>query len=297
MRSRQETNVRLILFFLIFLVFTCAVHAQVYRPIEENFSDSVLHNFTYGSTGLTDSFKWQSGIASAGEPKTKVLLFKIDPADAAGAGRGPEIISKEFTYFGTYSARLKIPDVTKSQPDAGAVVGYFTYNEDSTQGLSEIDFEWLIADPRIIYIGTWTGFNGKLQRIGRTIRLAEGRIDYTIEKVNHDGIPTALSGLQNQPETIKAIPGYNASERFYTYGFDWSADRLRWWIINPANNEKITLWDYHGSRLGIPQQKSKYRVNFWHTSNWAVETNPRAIEKPVSPYPLEVDWMKYKPRG
>src|ERR1700744_5993757 len=139
------------------------------HALADDFNDSSLRNFRYGSTGKKDAFKYAVGINSPAEPGTKVLLFRIDPADSAGPGRGPEIISKDLTHFGSYSARIKIPDVRNVQPNAGAVVGYFTYHMDSLQGLSEIDIEWLIADPRILYIGTWTGHTGKLPRIGRTI--------------------------------------------------------------------------------------------------------------------------------
>lgn len=132
----------------------------------EGFSRATLENLRYSSSGLKSDFKWRSGVDSKTEPGTKVLLFKIDPSDSAGAGRGPEIISNDFTSFGTYSARLKVPDVKGAQPNTGAVVGYFTYYMDSVYGLSEIDFEWLVADPSIIYIGTWTGSRGKLHRIG-----------------------------------------------------------------------------------------------------------------------------------
>ena len=113
----------------------------------EDFSDSAFKNFKYGSTGNKTNFKWKSGVNSLTESGTKVLSFKIDPEDSAGAGRGPEIISNDFTHFGTYSARLKVPHVSDIQPNAGAVVGYFTYHVDSIPGLSEIDFEWLVADP------------------------------------------------------------------------------------------------------------------------------------------------------
>ena len=275
-----------------------AIDAQNVRfapAFTENFSDTVLYNFRYGSTGVKDDFKWHSGVTSATEPGTKVLLFKIDPADSAGAGRGPEIISNDFTYYGTYSARLKVPDVRKVQPNTGAVVGYFTYYMDSVYGLSEIDFEWLVADPSIVYIGTWTGYRGALQRIGRTINLATGTIYNTIYKTGYTGTPTPLSGTQNEPETIDSIAHYDASSRFYTYGFDWHPDGLTWWMIDPATGKKILLWDYHGSQRGIPQHRSYYRVNFWHTNDWAVDTNPNSIEKPLHPYELEVDWMKYEP--
>ncbi|MEO7767593.1 MAG: glycoside hydrolase family 16 protein [Ferruginibacter sp.] len=183
----------------------------------EEFNDATSKNFRYGSTGSKADFKWKMGVPSLTEPGSKVLSFKIDPQDSVGAGRGPEIISKYYTHFGSYSARLKVPKVKDVQPNVGAVVGYFTYNVDSIPGLSEIDFEWLIADPSIIYIGTWTGHYGELKRIGRTINLAKGTILSTIYKENYNGTSTPLSGMQNLPETIPVIEGYDASSKFYTY--------------------------------------------------------------------------------
>ena len=280
---------------LLLAVFNIRAQESDAHSFIEAFNDSTLDNFHYGSTGLKDAFKYTVGASSSIEPSTKVLRFKLDPADSAGPGRGPEIISNEFTYFGSYSARIKIPNVRKVQPNTGAVVGYFTYNMDSVQGLSEIDIEWLIADPHILYIGTWTGEEGKLQRIGRTIDLSKGSIYYTISKIGYTGTPTNLTGLQDQPASIPVLPGFDASAKFYTYGFDWYPDRLRWWIIDPTTGQKLVLWDYTGSRLGIPLNKTRYRMNFWHTNTWPVETNPQALEKPLHPYELEVDWMKYEP--
>lgn len=283
--------------FVMGLVLTSA-NAQIHPvapAFTEDFNDSTLHHFFYGSTGVRDAFKYHIGGASSIEPATSVLLFRIDPADSAGAGRGPEIISTAFTHFGSYSARLRIPDVRKVQPNAGAVVGYFTYHTDSLRGLSEIDIEWLVADPTIVYIGTWTGQRGRLQRIGRTINLAKGLVYSTISKIGYAGVPTDLTGLQNEPATVPAIAGFDASAHFYEYGFDWYSDRLRWWIIDPATGQKTILWDYRGSALGIPQNETQYRVNFWHTDSWPVETNPLSIERPLHPYELEVDWMKYVP--
>jgi hypothetical protein len=64
-------------------------------------------------------------------------------------------------------------------------------------------------------------------------------------------------------------------------------------MMHPITNEKIILWDYQGSLRGIPQNASHYRINFWHTNAWSVESNPASIEKPLRPYELEVDWMSY----
>lgn len=246
-----------------------------------------------------DDFRYFPGTVSLSEKGTDILLYRIDPNDPAGAGKGPEIISKKYTSYGTYSARIRIPDVSKVQPDVGAVVGYFTYNMESGKSLSEIDWEWLIADPEIVYIGTWTGPRGNLQRIGRTINLAKGIIYNTIYRSGKDGnIDHPLTGAQNQPETVPVIEGFNAAKQFYTYGFDWYPDRLTWWILHPETEEKIILWDYQGSTpdfSGIPDNRTYYRLNFWHTNNWPVETNPDSVEKPAYPFEVEVDWMTYTP--
>lgn len=271
-----------------------SLHEKKHRSFREDFSSSKSKYFRYGSTGTPADFKFKMGVASPTEAETSILSFKLNPDENAGPGKGPEIISKKFTHFGSYSTRLKVPDVSEKQKNVGAVVGYFTYHEDDEKGLSEIDFEWLIADPKIIYVGTWTGKQGKLQRIGRIINLAEGKIIESISKVNYDGAPTRLTGIQNIPESIPAIEGYDASSQFYTYGFDWESDRIRWWMLHPETADTLVLWDYQGSQLGIPQHASKYRMNFWHTKDWAVEGNPKSLEKPNFPYELEVDWMEYK---
>jgi len=272
-----------------------AQQSGMHNSFVEEFNDTTFKYFRWGSTGTKAEFKWRSGVSSSSEPGTQILLMKMDPQDSAGAGRGPEIISTNFTHFGTYSTRLKVPHVATVQPNVGAVVGYFTYHMDSVQGLSEIDFEWLLADPTIIYVGTWTGPRGQLKRIGRTINLAKGIIYNTIYKEGHRGQPVPLTGAQNQPAQIPAIETYDASAQFYTYGFDWYPNRITWWMIHPASGEKIVLWDYQGSQIGIPQNESRYRMNFWHTNEWSVHTNPNSLEKPLHPYELEVDWMKYEP--
>ena len=233
------------------------------------------------------------------------MLERIQPTDPAGAGKGPEISSTKRTHFGTYSARLRVPDVKKAQPNVGAVVGYFTYRFTQGFGLSEIDFEWLIADPTIIYLGTWTSAPnnvGNLQRVGRTINLAKGQILYTNYRSYHDGNKNHTFASDDDaalsPRTIPAISGYNASKQFYVYGFDWFPDRLTWWIEHPETGEKVILWDYQGTTpnfSGIPQPPTTYLMNFWHTNDWSVDTNPQSKEAPKYPYCLEVDWMKYEP--
>jgi hypothetical protein len=280
---------------MIILASVSAKKEKTHGLFFEDFKKKSSKFFTANSRSKGADSRYAFGIESPSEAGTKILSFKIDPDDPAGAGKGPEIISKHFTHFGTYAARIKVPDVSKIQPNVGAVVGYFTYHMDSDPGLSEIDYEWLIADPEIVYIGTWTGPRGKLERIGRTLNLTTGTIYSTSYRAGHEGERIKLEGAQNQPETVPAIEGYNAAKQFYTYGFDWYPNRIRWWIIHPQTADTVILWDYQGSQLGIPQNHSHYRLNFWHTNNWPVEGNPNSIEKPLDKYELEIDWMSYKP--
>ena len=289
------------------------------RSREIVFHDAFIENFTEGESEFFNynyrkrgyDYRYYSGHPSLSEAGTDIMMYRIDPEDPAGAGRGPEIISKNYTFYGTYSARIRIPKVKKVQPDVGAVVGYFTYNIDPEYGQSEIDIEWLIADPEIIYVGTWTGKRPAHNRVGRTINLREGLIydtSYRGEITKSDGtketpVRGELKGKQAMPKKITPIEDFDASERFYVYGWDWYPDRITWWIIHPDTNEKIILFDYQGKELfpgqpapaGIPAVQSRYRLNFWHTNNWPVETNPDSIEKPFYPYELEIDWMAYKP--
>lgn len=271
------------------------------RPFTENFSSSKPDNF--GTAG--SALRYYCGVPSLSELGSDVMLLRINPSDPAGAGRGPEISTPKMTHFGTYSARIRVPDVKDVQPNIGVVVGYFTYRFTKGYGLSEIDFEWLVADPTLIYIGTWTSDPnnvGNLQRVGRTINLATGQILYTNYRSYHDGNRNHDFASNDDaaltPRTIPAITGYDASKQFYVYGFDWYPNRLAWWIEHPDTGEKIILWDYQGTTpnfSGIPQPPTTYLLNFWHTNDWSVDTNPRSKEAPKYPFFLEIDWMKYEP--
>jgi hypothetical protein len=285
-----------------------AQQAQPRQARETRFHGQFIENFDGPASRIFDPLisatrdslhrRYTQGIPSISDKEThSIMLFRIDPEDPRGAGRGPEIISKDFTHFGSYATRIRVPDATKVQPDVGVVVGYFTYHVDSVYGLSEVDIEWLIADPEVIYVGTWTGPGGNLQRVGRIINLAKGIVYETSYRVGQ-GRNTPLTGLQSQPETIQPIENYNAASQFYTYGWDWYPDRIVWWMLHPTTEERIILWDYSGSApgfTGIPLNPSRYRLNFWHTHNWPVHTRPNSIEPPLYTYGLEIDWMSYTP--
>ena len=183
----MKTNI--LLSIALCLPFSMANAQQAATANDNRFQGAFIENFSTSKSEFFNchgryDFRYFPNVPSLSEKGSDVMVMRIAPDDPAGAGRGPEIGTKKFTHFGTYKARIRVPDVKKVQPNIGSVVGYFTYRMDDRFGLSEIDFEWLIADPQLIYIGTWTGEGNKLQRVGRTINLATGEILYTILRLS-----------------------------------------------------------------------------------------------------------------
>jgi len=263
-----------------------------------------LENFSYGTGRITphdNLLKIEDGILKAA----------IDGNDKAGAWQGRNYAANELSLFGRYSARIKIPPV-ETQPNVGGVVGFYTYYSDlygneqekdiNQNGITdnpEIDFEWLIANPKIIYLTAWTDYEEKpngteFRKISRIINLATGKI-YSTTYAEKWGKITKLTDVENQPETIKPIPNFDASKNFYTYGFDWKTDNIRWWIINPENSaDTITLWDYKGNTERITQKPAYLSFNIWHTNDWAAEEKPKSTEIPIGAFFVEFDWIKYE---
>jgi len=278
------------------------------------FHDSFIENFDGNQPRNLEHFRFDGG-GSKVEWQTKIedgiLKIAMNPADTAGAWQGPNYASKDFTHYGRYSLRVRIP-CAKSQPNVGAVVGFYTYYNDqwgtelpediNGNGLfdnSEIDIEWLIADPQIIYLTAWTDYderNGtRFGKIGRIINMATGQIHST--RFEHTwGVGVNLTGeAENSPATIRAIPNFDASRDFYTYGFDWRPDNIRWWIINPEDEkDTIVLWDYKGPKERITQKPARYSFNFWHTNNWPVVGKPNSTQAPTDTFWVEFDWIKYE---
>lgn len=294
--------------FFILSILSLSVFNRSSAYFIEDWNNPTSSNFYYGSGGKKAPFTHTIGADSPTESGTKVLSLKTDPEDNAGAWQGPNMTSNAICTFGTYAARIKVPDAT-IQPKVGAVVGFYTYYNDeygstlpadiNNNGLydnSEIDFEWLIADPRIIYITAYTDYHsptGETRKISRIINLAEGIIYKTEYAETLGGSGTTLTGIENQPETIEAIPDYDASSQFYTYGFDWQSDYIKWWLLHPETEDTIVLWDYRGPQERITQKQAYLMLNIWHTSDWPVHTISGSTEKPLHQFEVEFDWTSY----
>lgn len=303
-----------ILFIISILFFACVENGYSGNTEDEKTTTTIfvenfdgnnpknLENFNYGSGG--NKAEWATKIEG------KILKMAMDPADKPTPWQGQNYSAKSINHFGRYSARIKIPSV-ETQPNVGGVVGFYTYyndlynnelpkdeNENGLSDNSEIDFEWLIANPQVIYLTAWTDHeeeSGEFRNVSRIINLATGKIYTTNYSELLGGSGTKLSGDENQPSNIAAIPDFDASKNFYTYGFDWKSDCIRWWIINPENSsDTITLWNYKGPKERITQKQAYLSFNIWHTNDWSAQDKPKSTEAPTDTFWAEFDWIKYE---
>ena len=251
--------------------------------------------------------KWGGGDASANQfaveaSDQRTVQLILPMGQAAGPTQGPNLEARTGPFlYGTFEARLKTPRCSTNKE--GNVSGFFTYFNDGTDhdgdGLadnSEIDFEWLCAEPESIYLTMWTDYDdstGGQQRVIRKINLAHGIIEYTRYGWGWGEDKTqALSGSEAQPESIAPIAGYDASARFYEYGFSWTREAVIWWIRDSRTQEKIILWNYQGPQSRITSRAAHLLVNTWHSSTWAPEDTPDALGSPQTDLLMEVDWIR-----
>lgn len=276
----------------------------IYPEFKEDFNEATSFlRFAAKANGGED-FRYFSAHPSLSEKNnsTKIMMMRIDPADNEGWGKGPQVITKDYTFYGSYATRLRVPDTKKAQKNLGAAAGLYVYDIDEKYGHSEIGIELRLADPTKVYLYAITGEEGKLNTISRTVDLAAGSIKDCSYSAN-GGTSTALTDAQNAPSTIKSISGFDASKKLYIYGFDWSAEKITWWLRESDSAEKVILWEYEGKELfpgtyapmGIPVLPAQNATSFWHSTSRLAHGLSSAKEAPKYPYEMEIDWMSYTP--
>ena len=274
----------------------------IYPEFKEDFSESSSFLRFAAKVNGGEDFRYYSAHPSLSATNTKVMMMRIDPADGEGWGKGPQVITKDYTFYGSYSARMRVPDIRKAQKNIGAAAGLYVHDIDEKYGVSGIDFELRIADPTKVYLSAWTGKEGELNRISRTIDLATGKI-IDCSYGTGDTEKGKLTDEQNAPSTVSAINGFDASKQFYIYGFDWKPESITWWIRLNDNSEKVTLWEFKGKELfpdtyapsGIPVLPAHNATSFWHSSSRLAHGMSSAKEAPKYPFEMEIDWMAYTP--
>ncbi len=276
--------------FLLLVTFSCmAGTSQMGRgdmsfDIIDDFNSTELADelWTYWTSGENEKIGVFPGKSDKDANDKKVIRL-VYPAghSIAGPPQGPNLESKRLCHFGIYSARIKSAG---GNPDEGVVSGFFTYfndiwsnpssptdlNRNGISDNSEIDFEFLAAEPETIYLSIWTDYQDeKFLKVTRKINMRTGEIGETPKGKEN------LYDLKPVEEKLaKTIPEYDHSKIFYEYSFEWRSDSVKYYILN--DGEKILLWDFKRAEF-IPQNPAHLCFNVWHNQNhWH-------ISKPASP--------------
>ncbi|OXA61544.1 uncharacterized protein LOC110850843 [Folsomia candida] len=266
----------------------------------ENWASTTSPTFvTYGTHGSPES-----AFADPAALDGRALRLTLNANPPAGVGGAPAAETYGRFKYGTYWTRAKTGNCS-NQPLAGVVSGIFTYFNDqgdrNGNGIadnSEIDFEWLCADPKVVHLSIWTDYQESnppnIRVVYRTIDLSTGRVQMECYREQF-GECRLLSGPERQPATVTPISGYDSSTEYFWYGLEFAADRVHF-MIRGRNDEVITLWDYRGPAARMPNDEMHFMHNVWHTNNWWPEGDDGTmIESPRSPVYMFVDSSSFTP--
>ena len=206
----------------------------------QTFDTASPRNFSFDLHDQRDDFRYFPAFPSLSERSTDILLVRLDPADESGKAGGPRVSLDSLTFYGSYSIRVRLPDISriKTKPDV-----VFEFGLSGQPGKTEEDIialRWKLSSPQSITL------------CSKSVSKAP------------DGLPK----------------GFDASAGFYEYGFDWSADRLQWWIKDPAA-KKTVIGEMEGT-ASIPQTPGFICAGAWHTS-----------AAPEYPFEIEIDSISY----
>lgn len=152
-------------------------------------------------------FRYFPGFPSLSELGTDILLIRLDPTD--GPSDGPCLLAAEHTFYGSYSFRVRTPDLSRVKKTTDAVISIRLDGSDPAAGISGIGISWKLSQPSRITLSSIAGRN-------------------------------ADSALRKE-ETVTVSASSDPSLRFQTIGWDWGPDSVKWWIKNPSTGEKTIL--------------------------------------------------------
>ena len=227
------------------------------QAFAEDFSGRESEYFDFGRRTSGDDFRFYSGFPSMTETGNIILMLRLDPSDASGTGS--VITSKDYTFYGTYSIRLRIPDIAAVQSKLGACVDFVLCDDDEVYGQDKIALSLRLADQTGVYT--------------------------SLSRTYPD--PVSISET-----TVPELSGFNAAAKNYIYGIDWSAEKISWWIKAKESGDKIILSE---NTENVPTQPLKLQLRYYHSSQHPTADNASATQAPHYPYELEADWIKYTP--
>lgn len=230
----EKKPVKKLLYLLSILIFvSISTYANNNQAEKVNKIKTFREDF---SSKRLSTFKW-------GAPTFSLYNFKADP-DMVSNSSGinhlrlglPEsdiyptgfIYAKDHFIYGSYSARIKVPDVP------GVVASFFACTEISkifTDGThDEIDFEFITAMPHAVLMTTW-----------RTATEIEGKE----QTLHHNSY-------------LWEDPSFDISE-WHVYRFDWFPDKVDFYI------DGIKRWT---STTATPQRPMQIALHIYTHAGW-----------------------------
>lgn len=227
--------------------------------------------------------------ASASDNAVAELVFKgnssLGPSDKLSPDYATEIGTNQSFQYGTYRTRVQL---ARCAPTEELVNGIFTYFNDGKDhdgdGLvdnSEIDIEILCSDPSIISLTIWSQYTSDTAKKGvsRVIRTKTGNYEDSIND-------QTVTGSGNRSEF--KIAGFPDANAFYEMGFEWHADRVRYFLV--VGEVEVTLWTFTDPTY-IPSLPAAFLFNVWHSSDWWDSRG--TADYPASDAVMRVDWFRY----
>jgi hypothetical protein len=203
---------------------------------------------------------------AAGDGNVARLVFPGIPELGSGDRVSPAYASELATergdfHHGVYRMRVKL---ASCQPGEEAVNGLFTYFNDGTDhdadGVvdnSEIDIEVLCGTPNVLFLTAWTDYTFETE----TFRKWTRALDLDTGDVWQSPAPD-LYGLDlagNDP-TLR-LPSLLDPDAFLEIGFEWRADRVRWFAT--IDGEERTIAELTDASL-VPELPGRLMFNVWH---------------------------------
>ena len=219
------------------------------EAFSEDFSARSPEFFTFAVNPSRDDFRYYPGFPSMSESGNTVLMLRLDLQDPAGEGAVAS--SLDYTYYGSYSVRMRIPDVSSVQPKLDARVQFALFDEDDVFGRDEISVGLRLDAP--------------------------ASVDLALSRTSPDGKDT----MEERETVTPGVSGFKASAKNYIYGFDWSEDRIVWWLQTKVNGDRTVLKEVTAD---VPAQPLRLMLRYF-----------RDTQAANYPYEMEVDWIKYTP--
>ena len=228
---------------------------------KEDFSGRESSFMDFARRAEGEDFRYYSAFPSLSENGSSILMLRLDTADPEG--KGATVTSKDYVYFGSYSARIRIPDVSRVQAKLGVVAQLSLLDTDPVWGTDEYGLGWRLADAKNLYL-----------------------------KGRHEAAGGDSESILQEWVEAPSLKSFSASSKFYIYGLDWTASELSWWVKTSENAQKDVL-----ARIteNVPFQPLRLQFKMYHSKTSPAKGNSATTQAPLYPFELEIDWIQYTP--